>query len=419
MVGNTQTLDYVIRREMNVAEGDAYNRVLVDRSRNQIRALGYFRDVTIEQLPGSAPDRTRLVVHVTEQPNGEVSFSAGYSSVDQLVVDLGITQRNFRGRGQDLRAQLSIGSLRQQVNFSFSEPRFLGRNLRAGIDLYSYRYNFSNLTSYDTATTGGTVRLGFPLTVNASMSTRYTLRSDQVIVDDALCVPGQEVVSVVLCQQRGTYITSLVGYSARLDMRNDPITPTRGYYVDLTQDIAGVGGDVHYVRTEADGGWYFGFTPAFVLQVTGSAGYVAGWNGDSVRISDRFYKGGNSFRGFQTAGIGPRDTQFGDALGGNLYAIGSAEISIPTGLPEQYGIRAALFTDVGTLGLVDRSARVDPNTNLPISTVNDDLALRASAGVSIFWRSPMGPLRFDFSQVLARTDYDKTETFRFSTAQRF
>ena len=419
VVGNNQTLDYVIRREMNVSEGDAYNRVLVDRSRNQIRALGYFRDVTIEQLPGSAPDRTRLVVHVTEQPNGEVSFSAGYSSVDQLVVDLGISQRNFRGRGQDLRAQLSIGSLRQQINFSFSEPRFLGRNLRAGIDLYSYRYNFSNLTSYDTATTGGTLRLGFPLTVNASMSTRYTLRSDQVIVDQVLCIPGQEVVSVVLCQQRGTYVTSLLGYSARLDMRNDPVTPTRGFYVDLSQDMAGVGGDVHYIRTEADGGWYYGFTPAFVLQVTGSVGYVAGWNGDAVRISDRFYKGGNSFRGFETAGIGPRDTQFGDALGGNFYAIGSAELSVPTGLPEQYGIRAALFTDVGTLGLLDRNARVDPNTNLPISTVNDDLALRASAGVSIFWRSPMGPLRFDFSQVLARTTYDKTETFRFSTAQRF
>jgi outer membrane protein insertion porin family len=138
-----------------------------------------------------------------------------------------------------------------------------------------------------------------------------------------------------------------------------------------------------------------------------------------VRISDRFYKGGNSFRGFETAGIGPRDTQFGDALGGNFYAIGSAELTVPTGLPEQYGIRAALFTDVGTLGLLDRAARVDPNTNLPVSTIRDDLSLRASAGISIFWRSPMGPLRFDFSQVLSRQDYDKTETFRFSTAQRF
>jgi outer membrane protein insertion porin family len=419
IVGNNQTLDYVIRRELDVNEGDAYNRVLVDRSRNQIRALGYFRDVTIEQQPGSQPDRTRLLVRVAEQPNGEVSFSAGYSSVDQLVVDLGITQRNFRGRGQDLRAQLSIGSLRQQINFSFSEPRFLGRNLRAGVDLYSFRYNFSDLTSYDTATTGGTVRLGFPLTINSSMSTRYTLRSDRVIVDEALCVPGQEVVSVVLCQQRGSYFTSLVGYSIRLDRRNDPVAPTRGFYVDLSQDLAGVGGDVHYLRTEADGGWYWGFTPSFVLQLTGQVGYVNGWNGDSVRISDRFYKGGNSFRGFETAGIGPRDTQFGDALGGNFYAIGTAELSIPTGLPEQYGIRAALFTDVGTLGLVDRSARVNPNTNLPITTVQDDLALRASAGISIFWRSPMGPLRFDFSQVLSRTDYDKTETFRFSTAQRF
>jgi outer membrane protein insertion porin family len=251
------------------------------------------------------------------------------------------------------------------------------------------------------------------------MSTRYTIRQDEVIVDANLCVPGQEVISVVLCQQRGSYITSLAGYSIRLDRRNDPIRPTGGFYVDLTQDIAGIGGDVHYVRTEADGGWFFGFSRSFILQLTGSIGYVEGWNGDTVRISDRFYKGGNSFRGFETAGLGPRDTQFGDALGGKLYIIGSAELSLPNFLPEQYGIRTALFTDFGTVGLLDRDARIDPNTNLPISTVRDELSLRASVGFSVLWRSPMGPLRFDFSQVLAREDYDKTESFRFSTAARF
>ena len=420
IIGNTRTLDYVVRREMNLAEGDAYNRVLVDRSRNRIRALGFFKDVTIEEVPGSAPDRTGLQVQVEEQPTGELSFSAGYSSVDQLILDLGVTERNFRGRGQNVRARVSVGSLRQQVDFSFTEPRFMGRDLGAGVDLYSYRYDLTDYSAYRTNTIGGGVRLGFPLTLNARASARYTLRRDEVEIPASFCDPNAAGVSISLCQQRGAYTTSLVGYGVRLDRRNDPINPTRGFYTALNQDLAGVGGDVNYLKTEVEGGIYYGFSPSFILSATGSAGYVDGWNGDTVRINERFYKGGNSFRGFETAGIGARDLNSarGDALGGKAYAIGSVELTVPTFLPEQYGVKAALFSDFGTLGMLDDEDKltvagaVDPN-------IVDDLSLRASAGVSIFWRSPMGPIRFDFSQVLAKEDYDKTETFRFSTSTRF
>lgn len=418
IVGNNRTLDSVIRRELNVAEGDAYNRVLVDRSRNQIRALGFFKDVEIEETPGTAPDRTSLRVKVEEQPTGELSFSAGYSSVDQLILDLGVSERNFRGRGQNLRARVSVGSLRQQIDFSFTEPRFLGRDLRGGVDLYTYRYDFSQQTAFDTSSTGMNLRLGFPLTQNASMGLRYVLRSDDVQVDDSLCNAG--TVSTTLCAQRGSNITSSLGYTVRLDRRNDPVKATRGFYVELSQDLAGLGGDVNYLRTEANGGWYYGFNKDFVFSATGSTGYIDGWGGDNVRINDRFYRGGNNFRGFETAGIGPRDTRAGrsDALGGKFYAIGTAELTVPTFLPEQYGIKAAVFTDVGTLGLLDDADRqsslgvIDPD-------IRDEMALRAAAGLSVFWRSPMGPIRFDFSQVLAKEDYDKTETFRFSTSTRF
>ena len=416
IIGNTRTLDYVVRREMNVSEGDAYNRVLVDRSKNQVRALGFFKEVEIEEIPGSAPDRTALRVKVEEQPTGELSFSAGYSSVDQLVLDLGISERNFRGRGQNVRARVSAGSLRQQIDFSFTEPRFLGRDLRAGLDLYSYRYDFSQQTAYDTRSLGGGLRLGFPLTQNASMSLRYTLRADEVVVDEALCTNA--LVSTALCEQRGSNVTSLLGYGLRLDRRNDPVRPTRGYYADLSQDLAGVGGDVNYIRTETGGGWYYGFNKDFVFSATGTAGYIDGWGGDTIRINDRFYKGGNTFRGFETAGLGPRDTLRRDALGAKFYAIGSLELTVPTFLPEQYGIKAALFSDFGTLGLLDEEdkrdefGQIDPN-------IRDDLSLRASAGLSVFWRSPMGPIRFDFSQLLAKEEYDKTETFRFSTSTRF
>lgn len=417
IVGNTRTLDYVLRRELEVAEGDAYNRVLVDRSKNNIRRLGFFKEVDIEEIPGTAPDRTALRVKVEEQPTGELSFSAGYSSVDKLVLDVGITERNFRGRGQNMRGRISVGSLRQQVDFAFTEPRFLNRNLVAGVDLYSFRYDLSDYAAYDTSSVGGNLRVGFPLTQNASMSLRYTLRRDEVSVSDSLCTSGS--VSQILCLQRGAYMTSLVGYGLRIDKRNDPIQPTRGWFADLNQDLAGFGGDVKYLKTETDAGWYWGFNKDFIFSATGSAGYIEGWGGDNVRINDRFYKGGTNFRGFETAGIGPRDiSTTSNSMGAKLYAIGTFELTVPTLLPEQYGIKAAVFSDFGTAGLLDDVDR-QSSTGVFDPNIRDNLALRASAGLSIDWKSPMGPIRFDFSKILAREDYDRTETFRFSTSTRF
>jgi outer membrane protein insertion porin family len=219
----------------------------------------------------------------------------------------------------------------------------------------------------------------------------------------------------VICDQRGNSLASLVGYTLFLDRRNDPIHPTGGFSARLSQDFAGVGGDVRYLKTEFSGAVYHGFTPEYVLSFTLKGGYIQSWGGDQVRINDRFFEGGDSFPGFQIAGIGPRDTNpnFQEALGGNLYSIGSLELSLPNHLPEQYGIRTSLFTDVGTLGLLDK----DQTEGEP--TVRDDLGLRASAGLSVFWTSPLGPIRLDFSQVLAKESYDKTEFFRFSTQTQF
>jgi outer membrane protein insertion porin family len=254
-----------------------------------------------------------------------------------------------------------------------------------------------------------------------------------VAVDPTFCDPANLVVSPSLCAQRGKFLTSSVGYGYRLDRRNDPIQATRGFFAEINQDLAGIGGDVKYVRTEGDAGWYHGFTKSFILSVTGSAGYVGGWSGDHVRINDRFFRGGNNFRGFQIAGIGPRDLNGGQnyALGGKAYALGSVELTVPTFLPEQYGIKAALFTDVGTAGLLDKADKLCSSTPFdaaaaqacPPGTVDpnikDNLGLRASAGLSVFWKSPMGPIRFDFSRVLAKESYDKTELFRFSTTTNF
>ena len=410
-------LDHVIRREISLAEGDAYNRVLVDRSKTEIKRLDFFKTVDIDQLPGSASDKTILRVKVQEQPTGELSFGAGYSSVDQLLLDIGVSQHNFRGRGQDLRLRASVGSLRQQIDLAFTEPRFLDRDLRAGIDIYSYRYDYSNQAGFNSESVGSTLNLGFPLNVNTYLSTRYSIHSDRVVVSNGACSGAS--VSRTICDQTGEHLTSLLGYTLTLDRRNDPRHATRGYYVNFKQDFAGVGGDVKYLRTEVEGGWYHGFNSAFVWQITGSAGLVSGWGGDSIRINDRFFKGGNTFRGFQVAGIGPRDTQYDEALGGKAYIIGTNELSIPNGLPEQYGIRTSLFIDVGTLGLLDKSAKATGTYGATNPRIVDDLGLRASTGLSVFWTSPLGPIRLDFSQVLAKETYDKTESFRFSTSTQF
>ncbi|MBU1384302.1 MAG: outer membrane protein assembly factor BamA [Alphaproteobacteria bacterium] len=416
VIGNTRTLDNVIRREMMLTEGDAFNRTLLERSRNNLRALGFFKEVTVEESRGSAPDRSVVNVTVTEQPTGELSVGAGFSSVDSFVVNLGITERNFRGRGQNVVARVEWGSLRQQIDFRFTEPKFLGRDLRAGFDAFHSRYDLSEYSSYDYRSTGGGVRLSYPLNAYTLLSTRYFLKADEIIVPNNFCDSGTG--STALCDQVGSFLNSSAGYTLLVDRRNDPVRPTRGWTGTIRQDLAGIGGDVNYVKTEADVSAYWGITPNWVVTAAASTGYVSGWGGDPIRINDRFFKGGNSFRGFETAGIGPRDLSTTDALGGNFYAIGTLELTVPNGLPEEYGIRTSLFTDVGTVGLLDDRYTVDANGN-PSSRIIDELELRASAGVSIHWRSPMGPIRFDLSHILGQEDYDKTETFRFSTSTQF
>ena len=410
IVGNTRTVDPVIRRELRVAEGDAYNRVLVDRSVTEIKRLNFFKTVEIEQVPTGSNDRTNLRVKVEEQPTGELSFGAGYSSVDKLLLDVGVSEHNFRGRGQDIRLRASVGSLQRQIDASFTEPRFLGADLRGGIQAYDYSYDYSQQAGFQTNSVGTTFSLGYPLSNNAYFATHYSIHRDDVQVDSDSCDTGS--ISITICDQRGTSLTSQVGFSLTVDNRNDPIKPTHGFFATLGQDFAGVGGNVQYVRSDFQGTWYYGITSNLIFQANAAAGYIFGWGGDNVRINDRYFKGGNTFRGFEIAGIGPRDTAFDEALGGKLFGIGSFELALPNLLPAQYGIKTALFTEFGTLGSLDKSAKLS-------ATVQDQLGLRASTGVSVFWNSPMGPIRLDFSKVLKKEDYDRTEGFRFSTATQF
>lgn len=413
IVGNTQTLDRVIRRQMLVSEGDAYNKALLERSKMYINGLGFFKQaedgVKITEKPSANPGKTNIEVAVQEQPTGELSFGAGFSSYQKFILDIGISQANFRGTGQDVRVRVQTGSIQKDIEASFTEPHFMGRDVSAGIDLFSSSYNYTGV-DFSTSSSGAGVRLGYNLNGYSILRLRYNLRRDFITTSGAC--DG-------LIYNCGAGVTSSVGYSLGFDLRNDYIQPTRGWMFTLRQDFAGLGGDVKYVDSEIEGHWYHGFKKDMILHVSGTAGSKIAWGGDAIRINDRFFKGGDTMRGFEYAGMGPRDLSTGYALGGQTYAIGSVELGIPNKLPDQYGLKTALFVDIGTLGSVSNRLKVNSTTGAPLTNIVDDLSLRASAGITIRWKSPMGPVQFDLSQVLSKESYDKVETFRFSQSTQF
>ena len=432
IVGNTTTLDYVIRRELELAEGDAFNRILLDRSRNRVRALRFFEDVEITETQGSSPDRAVVEVKVKEQPTGELSFSAGFSSADAFLVDLSITQRNLRGRGQLLRFVIRASSNRREIDLRFTEPRFLGRNLAAGVELFDVTLDFLDEAGFRQSRTGGLVSFAFPLTEYTNLVTRYSLR------EESIEVPGLDCAAILanpvqssqnsLCLQEGGRLSSILGYSFGWDRRNDPISPTRGFDLRLSQDLAGVGGDVQYLKTDLRANAYRGLYKDVIASTKVSAGYITGWGGEPVQINDRFFKGNYDFRGYDTAGIGPRVMirsggvlQRGNALGGNAYGLVSSEVSFPLGIPN---LLASLFVEAGAVGLLDDEFKNFGSTatldnNIDGVFVVDDLSIRGMVGASIFWESPFGPIRFDFTQPLKQYDYDERKSFQFTTRTRF
>jgi len=456
IVGNTTTLDYVIRREMELVEGDAFNRILLDRSRNRVRALRFFEEVEITERQGSSPDRAIVEVEVKEQPTGELSFSAGFSSADAFLVDLSITQRNLRGRGQLLRFVIRASSNRREVDLRFTEPRFLGRNLAAGVELFDVVIDFLEEANFRQSRTGGQLTLAFPLTEYTSLSTRYSLRTESIEspgVTDANCQAAQNGNPNILtqsqlsfCDQINGRLSSIFGYTFGWDRRNDPITPTRGFDVRFSQDFAGVGGDVKYLRTDVRANAYRGLFPGVIASASLSGGYIQGWGGEDVSINDRYFKGNFDFRGYDNAGIGPRavlvDAETGqitqrlNALGGNAFGLAAAEVSFPVGIPNLLG---SLFVEAGTVGLLDERFTFNTVVSAPAGSglvagdscegvtlaqvtcqqTIDDLSLRAIAGASVFWESPFGPIRFDFTQPLRQFDFDDRESFQFTTRTRF
>ena len=437
VVGNFRTHDDVIRREFRVAEGDAFNRLLVEAARKRLRALGFFKNVDIDTEPGSAPDRVVLIVRLVEQPTGELSFGAGYSTSEGVIGDISLTERNLMGKGQYVRLGFSGSFERAQVDFSFTEPHFLDRNLAAGFDLFYKEVDFTNEASFRERNAGGDIRLGFPIADDAQLGLRYRFER-QTIYDVS------EDASLAVQTSEGTFNTSSVGYTVAYDTRNVVNSPTAGAFVSLSQDLAGVGGDVRYLRSVADARAYYPVTNKITLVGRAQGGVISGWGGDDVRVADLFFKGGETVRGFDRAGFGPRDAcedpvtgqQVGhctkDALGGEIYWATTAELRFPFPfVPDNLGMQGAFFVDAGSLwdpsqiattavdaGNLDDCNKKAKNCVRP-SFINDSSMPRVSAGFSLIWQSPLGPLRADIAEALLKAEFDRTELFRFGASTNF
>jgi outer membrane protein insertion porin family len=472
--GNTRTRDYVIRREFDLAEGDAYNRALVNRAERRLKNLSYFKVVRISTEPGSAPDRVILNVDVEEQSTGEFSVSGGYSTADGFLAEVSIAERNLLGRGYFGKASVQYGQYTRGAQLSFVDPYFLGYRVALGLDLFAKQQNPTSYVSYQTKTYGFGARLGFSLREDLGLQVRYSLYRQEVSLpfnlmncnninpdgvatfptpDQAFRFPGiaancyadgEASLAVKKELAGGPVITSLVGYTLSHNSLDNNKSPTQGVLAELRQDFAGAGGDVKFVRTTGDVYGYHEVMPDVIGLLHLQGGTVNGWGGNDLRMLDHFQMGPNLVRGFAPAGIGPRDlTQlpftgvYGDALGGTMYWGASLEFQTPLYfLPKDTGVKVAAFADAGSLwnyvgpttfpatgevlsGNICQSWQPAAIPNAVPCPVDNAMHIRSSVGVGLIWDSPFGPLRFDYSFPLSKQPYDRVQQFRFGGGTKF
>jgi outer membrane protein insertion porin family len=488
--GNYRTRDYVIRRELDINEGDPYNRALMDRAERRIKNLNFFKNVKITNEPGSAPDRVVINIDVEEQSTGDFSIMGGYSTADGWLASVSVQERNLLGTGRFAKAAVTYGEFIRSIELSYAEPYFLDTRSSAGVDLFAKETIANNYLSYGTQSYGGSLKWGIPLREDLSFQLRYSAFTQKITLpsylDDcnnlnpdfattfptpaalaaggAVAYPGsvaavqsncfyygQASLPVRVELAEGTYLTSMVGYGLSYNTLDNNKLPTSGVYINFGQDFAGVGGDVAYMRTTVDTRTYYEVVSDLVANLHLQAGDMIGFNScppnecssgsDYVRMLDDFKMGPNLVRGFQPAGIGPRDVTpgtTGDALGGTMYWGASVEMQYPFYfLPKDSGFRGAVFIDSGSVwgykgettnpatgeinGLIQTSAPL-PNPAFACQCgmqYADNAAVRASVGASLIWDSPFGPLRFDLAYPFLKQSYDRTQFFAFGGGAQF
>jgi len=399
--GNVRTDDDVIRRELLVYEGDAFNADKMKKSERRIRNLGYFKNVKVLKEPGRYPDRINIVIEVEEDRSGEVSIAGGFSTSDGPIADFKFAEHNFRGRGQDLGFGVVWAKRRQEFDISFTEPYFMGRDLGVGIDLFRITQNkFFNQT-FDQKTHGVTLRMGYRLSEDLHHRIYYTLKRDEIkgIKDKA---------SRFIKEQEGESTLSELGHTITYDRRDSRINTSQGYMLGFGNSFAGLGGSVKYIKNSIFGAYYYSLMDDWVIEFSGRYKVMTGL-GQKVRVVDRYTLGGDSLRGFETSGVGPRDRKTGDPLGGLQSYSGTVELTFPIGLPNEFGVKGATFVEGGSVW----------NSGDVSSEVRDENTFRSSIGVGLRWRSPLGPLKVDFSYAMTKAKFDKTQPFLFGMSTRF
>ena len=401
ITGNNRTYDEVIRRQFRLNEGDAFNASKIRDSRRNIENLNYFSKVDIQTEPTDDPDKANINVKVEEKSTGYFNVGVGYSTVNGVLLRAGVTENNFRGKGQQLGLDAGISERVTDFNISFTEPYFMNRPLSAGFDLFGSRSDYQDESSYDEDSLGGRVRMGWRYTDDWSQSVRYTLRQDKIS-------NVSRTASVYIKQEEGEYIDSSIGQTTYYDKRDNAIDPKEGYFLSFGNDISGLGGDEKYVKFDAKAYRYDTFFDYYTLKLFINGGYITGYNHKDVRLAQRYFLGGSTMRGFDSSGIGARDRYTKDALGGNWMIYSGAEVSFPIGLDE-VGIKGRTFVDAGMLGKPDNiSSRIVDYSDSP----------RVSVGFGFTWMSPMGRIDIDFGFPIVKEKYDETEVFRLNFGTR-
>jgi outer membrane protein insertion porin family len=465
VIGNTRTQDFVIRREFDVGEGDAYNRALIDRAERRLKNLNYFKTVKITNEPGSAPDRVVLNVLVEEIPTGEFSISGGYSTASGWMAELSVAERNLLGQGQYARFSLQYGQYARGFELSFAEPFLLGNRLAVGIDLYAKQTLATNYISYDSQTMGIGTRAGFALNEELSFQARYNIYSQKItlpiqfndcvlspnasinggpgvspnneairqaginpnslgiVADGGNCyLNGESSLAVRKELAAGAVLVSMLGYTVAYNTLDNNKNPTSGLYAEFKQDFAGVGGDVNFIRSTIDTRTYYEMFSDIVAVLHLQGGHIAGWGSKDLRMLDHFQMGPNLVRGFAPSGLGPRDITPGttqDPLGGTMFWGASVEAQAPFSfLPKDAGLKGAIFADAGSLWNY-QGPQSFPTTGETLLLAPNDGAIRASVGAGLIWNSPFGPLRFDYSFPLMKQGYDRIQQFRFGGGTKF
>jgi outer membrane protein insertion porin family len=413
--GNMRTRGYVIRREFDIAEGDAYNKALIDRAERRLKNLNYFKTVKISAKAGSAADRVVLDVEVAEQSTGEFTISGGYSTTDGMLAEVKLGDSNFLGTGYALKSSLSYGQYARGVDLSASDPYFLGTRVAAGIDVYYKQNVFSPYQSYGSDVYGATLQFGTPLTEQIGVQWRYSLYNQSVTLDPAslTAAPSLPIQQAALA---GPQWVSSIGDTVTYSTLDNNKSPTDGIKSQLSQDLAGLGGDVKFLRTTEDMRYYHSINDDVVALVRGQGGYVTGWGGQQAPLLNNFFGGPTLVRGFAPNGFGPRDLTPGttmDNVGGSMYWASTLEFqsAIP-GVPKEYGLKAAAFVDAGSVFNYGGPTTF-PGSTQSLQVANSNI-VRSSVGVGLVWDSPFGALGVNYAVPLSKAAYDVVQPLNFT-----